>query len=133
MRLTLLFIALCPVVAFASDPDDAPRAANVSASPAASAVPSTAAAAATDATSPSAGTQVPTQQEDADEKRLRAAGYRPEMHNSTKIWCRRETALGSRLTAQKICGTAKELSLSIQETQDRFIATQNKQWSPTSP
>jgi len=53
------------------------------------------------------------------------------MVNGEQLWCRRETALGSRLNAQKTCGTAKSLGLSVQETQDRFSATQNKQWNPT--
>jgi hypothetical protein len=65
------------------------------------------------------------------EKRLRTAGYKPEMINGEQLWCRREIALGSRLNAQKSCGTAKSLGLSVQETQDRFRATQNKQWNPT--
>jgi len=66
------------------------------------------------------------------EKQLRAAGYKPEMNNGEQIWCRREAALGSRVNAQKTCGTAKSLAVSIQETQDRFRATQSKQWSPTT-
>lgn len=70
--------------------------------------------------------------DDAEAKRLRAAGYRPEMVNGEQIWCRRENTLGSRLDVQKTCGTAKSLALSVQETKDRFIATQNKQWNPTA-
>jgi hypothetical protein len=71
------------------------------------------------------------EKETAAEKRLRAAGYKPEMVNGEQVWCRKEIALGSRLNAQKTCGTAKSLGLSVQETQDRFSATQNKQGNPT--
>ena len=70
--------------------------------------------------------------ENGDEKRLRAAGYKPEMVNGEQIWCRKETALGSRLAAQKVCGTAKSLALSEQETQDRFTSSQKRQSNPTN-
>jgi hypothetical protein len=80
---------------------------------------------------PAPSATIEAEKETAAEKRLRTAGYKPEMVNGEQLWCRRETALGSRLNAQKTCGTAKSLGLSVQETQDRFSATQNKQWNPT--
>jgi hypothetical protein len=46
---------------------------------------------------------------DPEEKRLIAMGYKPEMRNGERVFCRREEALGSRLAAQKICGTEAEL------------------------
>jgi len=68
-------------------------------------------------TSSSASAQVNTAQV-AEENRLRSAGYRPEMRNGTKVWCRREFAIGSHLIAQKVCGTPDELKLSAQQNQD---------------
>ena len=62
----------------------------------------------------------------ADEKRLRAAGYKPEMHNGEKIWCRKEDSLGSRLATQRNCGTASSLAKSIQENQRNVADSQRK-------
>jgi hypothetical protein len=47
------------------------------------------------------------------EKNLRSAGYKPEMRNGAKLWCRKEPVLGSRLAEQKNCGTAEELRQSV--------------------
>ena len=68
----------------------------------------------------------------ATERRLRSAGYKPQTVNGVKIWCRTENSLGSRLAQQKNCGTAQDLERSVRETQDRFEATQHRQWSPTN-
>lgn len=46
----------------------------------------------------------------AEEKRLMAAGYKPEMRNGTKYWCRTETEIGSRLGGHKVCGTARDIN-----------------------
>ncbi len=45
----------------------------------------------------------------AEDKRLRALGYKPEIRNDKKYYCRREAPLGSRFET-KICGTAEQLS-----------------------
>ncbi len=60
----------------------------------------------------------------AQEKRLRSAGYKPEMQNGQKVWCRREGELGSRLGGQKVCGTADELKLTVDQSQEAVRQTQ---------
>jgi len=47
-------------------------------------------------------------QAEARLKRLRAAGYRPEMHDKQLLFCRKEQALGSRFD-KKVCSTAEAL------------------------
>ncbi len=47
---------------------------------------------------------------DQVEKHFVAEGYRPEMRNGVKLFCRRETALGSHLPGPKVCGTAQQLN-----------------------
>ena len=44
----------------------------------------------------------------AELKRLKAAGYRPEIHGSEVWFCRKEVIMGSRLE-KKICNTADQL------------------------
>jgi hypothetical protein len=56
--------------------------------------------------------------DDAEAKRLIAQGYKPEMRNGTKVWCRRVEELGSRLGAHKTCGTPEELKLTAHENQE---------------
>jgi len=72
-----------------------------------------------------------TEAADAEEKRLRTAGYKPQVVNGVKVWCRVENSLGSRLSQQKNCGTAEDLARSVRETQNRIEATQNREWNPT--
>jgi hypothetical protein len=114
------------------DPAQASRAPGpaVSAPPApAAAVPeSTAAAAAPTAPTPDASAA----EETGAQKRLRTAGFRPEMQNDTQVWCRTEKVLGSRLAARRLCGTPKELEHTVAETRERFTEQQNKQWNPTN-
>ena len=74
---------------------------------------------------------VGTDRDAVEESRLRTAGYKPEMANGVKIWCRTENTLGSRLAQQKNCGTAQDLERSVQETRNRLEGTQNRQSNPT--
>ena len=64
--------------------------------------------------------------EAANEKRLYAAGYKPEMQNGIRMWCRKELTLGSRLAAQKNCGTADSLGLAVQQNQRQIDEAQRK-------
>ena len=43
------------------------------------------------------------------EKHLLAEGYKSEMRNGDKVFCRKEEVLGSRLGGQKVCGNADNL------------------------
>jgi hypothetical protein len=67
----------------------------------------------------------------AEEKRLLADGYKPEMRNGTKVWCRREQELGSRLGGQKVCGTPQELKLVVQQNKDLVEKIQKTQHNPS--
>jgi len=118
--------------------DPPPTAASPSAPPAAAATPPStatpapAATAPTDAIAHASAAPADDPQAAATEKRLRSAGYKPQTVDGVKIWCRTENSLGSRLAQQKNCGTAQDLERSVRETQDRFEATQRRQWSPTN-
>lgn len=50
------------------------------------------------------------------EKALLASGYKPQMRNGELVYCRRDTAIGSRLVAQMTCGTVRELEAAGLET-----------------
>jgi hypothetical protein len=67
----------------------------------------------------------------SEERSLLAAGYKPEMRNGTKVWCRREAELGSRLGGQKVCGTPAELKLVVQQNKDLVEQIQKTQHNPT--
>jgi len=67
---------------------------------------------------------------DPEEKRLMALGYKPEMRNGEKVFCRREQTLGSRLGETKHCATAEELKVSQQETHDVMDKIQRTQKNP---
>jgi len=118
--------------------DPPPTAASPSAPPAAAATPPStatpapAATAPTDAIAHASAAPADDPQAAATERRLRSAGYKPQTVDGVKIWCRTENSLGSRLAQQKNCGTAQDLERSVRETQDRFEATQHRQWSPTN-
>ncbi|MGB6604811.1 MAG: hypothetical protein WA747_12150 [Steroidobacteraceae bacterium] len=71
------------------------------------------------------------QARDIQEKHLLAEGYTPEMHNGTKVWCRREQELGSRLgSGHKTCGTVEELNFIEKETQERIETSQRDNTYP---
>ena len=67
---------------------------------------------------------------DPEEKRLIAMGYKPEMRNGAKVFCRREQTLGSRLGEAKHCASAEQLKISQQETQDVIEKIQRAQKNP---
>jgi len=64
------------------------------------------------------------------EQRLINLGYKPQMRNGEKIYCRREAALGSRISASAHCGTVAELSTTTQEGKDYLEKTQRSQLNP---
>jgi len=67
---------------------------------------------------------------DPDEKRLISQGYKPEMRDGQKVFCRREQTLGSRLGEAKHCATAEQLKVSHQETHDVMDKIQRTQKNP---
>jgi len=61
----------------------------------------------------------------ADErlKKLRAAGYKAEMHGSDVVFCRKEPVVGSRFD-KKVCNTAEELDNQMANGRDLLETTQ---------
>jgi hypothetical protein len=51
---------------------------------------------------------------DKDVQHFLALGFKPEMRGGEQVYCRKETALGSRLAAVKNCGTIAQLRLAEQ-------------------
>jgi hypothetical protein len=94
----------------------APAAAPAASTPAA---PSAPAASAPPAAAAAAGTKPvviqSTPEIDLLEKHFLAEGYKIEMHNGEKLFCRREEQLGSHLGGQKVCASAQQLNFTEQE------------------
>jgi hypothetical protein len=100
----------------------APAAAPSTAAPAATATPATPAAPATAAhpaasAAPAADVQVEAAQLDQQEKHFLSEGYKIEMHNGEKYYCRREEQMGSRLGGSKQCSTAQQLAFTEKDAQ----------------
>lgn len=147
MLLCLGAAGLTPCLA--DPPDSAPAAASQPATPAAKAASTPAVAAtqtapatsqpaapATAKTASTAASATPTKTADtldADEHHLMDLGYQPEMHNGTKLWCKREEELGSRLgSRRKVCGTVEELTVMERQAQDQFRQQQAASFQPGS-
>jgi hypothetical protein len=58
--------------------------------------------------------------------RLRSAGYKPKVKEGSTIWCKQQTALGSRLTQVEFCGSADQIEHSIQESKDAVEEAQRR-------
>jgi hypothetical protein len=86
---------------------------------------------------PAAKAQTPTvdvdaQKDDQLEKHFLAEGYKLEMHNGQKYFCRREEELGSRLGAQKQCATAQQLKSNEDESRAAVERGRMQQTNPAS-
>lgn len=77
--------------------------------------PSASAPSATVSAAPASGSAAQLSQQ---EKLLLVFGYKPEMRNGEKVYRTRDAALGTRLVAQKTCGTPAELAAAGRQTQD---------------
>ncbi len=121
-------LALADPSTTASETTTAPAAATARAATATT--PGAQASPAPSATATSAATAPAKPAIDPEEKRLIAEGYRPEMHNGEKVFCRREQTLGSRLGEAKHCATAEQLKVSQQETHDVIEKIQRTQKNP---
>jgi len=65
-------------------------------------------------------------------KRFKAAGYKPEVHGGSVVFCRNETVLGSRFD-KKVCTTAHLLEQQMAHAQDTLSTAQrNGTLSPRS-
>ena len=99
------------------------------AAPAAAATPAAEPAPATPAAKVEAASAAPAAkaQIDKDTQHFLALGYKPEMRRGEQIYCRKETALGSRLAPVKNCGTIEQLKLAEQQTKSGLYDTQRQQ------
>jgi hypothetical protein len=130
MRIAVVLLACLAAGALTSafaDPQNEAQAA-----PAASttrSAPAPAAAPATSAPDAAAAAQaaVAKAEIDRDTQHFLAEGYKPEMHGGEQIFCRKETALGSRLAPVKNCGTIEQLKLNEQRTANGLRDTQRQQ------
>jgi len=68
---------------------------------------------------------------DKDTQHFLAEGYKPEMRGGEQLYCRKETALGSRLAPVKNCGTIEQLKLAEQKTKAGVYDAQRQQINPT--
>jgi hypothetical protein len=126
-----------PAATSAPAPSTAPKqAAPAPAAPAADAKTATPAAVAKSATpAADAKSTVLVQgkaEQDALEKHFLSEGYKVEMHNGEKLFCRREEQLGSRLGGYKNCGTAEQLSFTEQEAKAAVQRGQSQQNNPST-
>jgi len=68
---------------------------------------------------------------DVLEKHFLSEGYKLEMHNGEKYFCRREDELGSRLGGHKACSTAQQLMVTEQESKAAYTRGQMQQVNPS--
>ncbi len=117
-----------------ADPPAATPARSVAASPPSTTAAQPTAPASTPAPAkpaPNATSAPSAQAPDPREQQLISAGYRPQMHNGQKVFCKREGVLGSRTEFVMRCGTVEQLA---RETQVDREATErgqrNTPWVP---
>ena len=121
VAVVLTLLGACGASVALADPPAAPDTAAPAAAPAATSTPAASAPAASAASTSAApaASAAPAKETDTQlEKRLTNSGYKPKMRNGTKVWCKREAELGSRLGGQEVCGTPDELRLVVQQQQD---------------
>jgi hypothetical protein len=69
---------------------------------------------------------------DPTEKHFLSEGYKLEMHNGEKLFCRREQEMGTRLGGQqKVCGTAQQLLATERESQRSVSKSMMQQNNPS--
>jgi hypothetical protein len=128
MRITVGLLACLGVGALSSALADPPAATAAQTAPAAT--PDVAAANAAEAKKEAAAKV----QLDKDTQHFIMLGYKPELRHGEQLYCRRETALGSRLTPVKNCGTIEELKAAEQRTRNDLEQAQQRQTSsPQGP
>jgi len=120
-------LGVCGTSAALADPPASTTAPAATPAPAATSAPVSSANAAS-AAKPEANSDAAAS---AEEKLMLANGYKPEMRNGTKVWCRREGELGSRLGGQKVCGTPQELKMVVRENQELVEKIQKTSISPS--
>ena len=132
MRIAIALLTLlgAAAAAQADQPAATPAAAPSSAVPAAAATSAAASSAADSAAKPSVTVQG-TPVEDPLEKHFLSEGYKMEMRNGEKVFCRREEQIGTRLGGAKVCGTVQELNLREREAQQVVNKSMMQQNNPS--
>jgi len=120
--------AATPTPTPASAATETPAAAAPTAAPAAAAADAHPAAPDAAATGHSA-VEISGPQMDQLEKHFLAEGYKIEMHNGEKYYCRREEELGSRLGGRKQCSNAQQLLFTEKDSQREAQDAQRRQTS----
>ena len=113
-----------------ADPPATPAPAASAASPSTQAAASVAAPAAA-APAPTSTVNVEAEREQQQEKHFLAEGYKLEMHNGEKMFCRREEQMGTRLGAQKFCSTAQQLEVTEREAKAAVQRGNTQQLNPS--
>jgi pyruvate/2-oxoglutarate dehydrogenase complex dihydrolipoamide acyltransferase (E2) component len=127
MRIAVGLLAALSAGALTSALADPPT----DAAPAAATAPATPTNAPAAAATTSAPATKPAAPEfDQVERHFVAEGYRPEMRNGLKVFCRRETALGSHLPGPKVCATAAQLNAA--EAEAKEATEQVQKFSPVA-
>jgi hypothetical protein len=64
------------------------------------------------------------------ENRLINLGYKPQMRNGEKVYCRREAPMGSRISSGQHCGTVAELEATTQVSREGLERSQRNTVNP---
>jgi hypothetical protein len=117
-------------VALADDPPSS--SAPAAAQPTSSATAATPAQSAAPAATTAAAAEAPKPAVDLQEKHFLSEGYKIEMHNGEKYFCRREEEMGTRLGSnKKVCATAQQLALNEQQSKQGLERYQSYQTGPS--
>jgi hypothetical protein len=138
MRLAAALLACLGVGAVSgalADPPSSPQEQIAAAEPAtATTTPATEAATAkAPVAAPQTATASTTAAVDPEEKRLRAMGYKMQMRNGEKVFCRREPVIGSRLEGKLICGTVQDLKASADQARQNVEHAQHQEGTTRNP
>jgi hypothetical protein len=79
------------------------------------------------AVAPAAAAAASREELDQDTRHFLAEGFKPEIHGGQQLYCRKETVVGSRLSAVKNCGTIGELKLNEQRAKSGVYDAQRQQ------
>jgi hypothetical protein len=72
-------------------------------------------------------------EDDLLDRHLRAEGYKVEMRNGQKVYCRKEEVIGTRLGAStKTCNTAEQLKITEAQAHEELQRSQRQQTSGPS-
>jgi hypothetical protein len=135
MRLRAGLLTLIGISAVSSALADPPAPAPATAPASAAAGPAAAATSPTPAApvaAPTAAVITAPADDDLLDRHLRSEGYKVEMRNGQKMYCRKEDVLGSRLGAAKTCSTAEQLKINEAQAHDLIERTQRQQVSGPS-